>query len=116
MDHGAALGLPFSSCLVLFNKIVADIGLHVKEINQYLTRYASIDRNKDGWISPEDISRFLNVPLDSCLRNLFKIAGREMEKISFKQYLYTFIARARPLLKNEMFLKSIFEVSLGLYK
>jgi hypothetical protein len=33
------------------------------------------------------------------------------EKLSFKQYLYGFVIRAKPLLSDKTFLKSVFDVS-----
>lgn len=71
MSQGKRLGLPFTSGLVLYNKVTKECGLRFAEIRTAMTRFASIDGNKDGWVTPEDMAAFLSVPNDACLLALF---------------------------------------------
>ena len=131
MEHGKKLGLPFSSCMVLYCKVIQDnIGLDYGKIKNFLTRFASIDKDKDGWITPQDMADFLSVPNDTCLQALFKNQDNEVnrlpesvcmvchnliqflgKKIKFRQYLYLFVGRANSLLADDNFIKSSFDVS-----
>lgn len=71
MDRAKELGLPFSTGLVLYIKLTKDTGIRFREARNYLVRFASIDTDKDGWISAEDLSNFLGVPNDARLQALF---------------------------------------------
>ena len=64
-------GLPFRSGLILYTRITQETGLHFEEIGTFLTRFAAIDVDKDGLITPEDMAAFLSVPNDACLQALF---------------------------------------------
>ena len=46
-------------------------GLKLKEMKRYLTRFAVIDRDKDGYITANDLATFLKVPKDACLQAVF---------------------------------------------
>ena len=71
MSQGKKLGLPFTSGLVLYNKVTKECGIRFADIRTAMLRFASIDRNKDGWVTPEDMATFLSVPNDVCLQTLF---------------------------------------------
>ena len=71
MNCSHKLGLPFRVGLILYNRVTEEVGLRFREIRTYLTRFAAIDADKDGLITPEDMARFLNVPNDACLQALF---------------------------------------------
>ena len=82
MEHGEKLGLPFSSCMVLYCKVIQDnIGLDYGKIRDFLTRFASIDKDKDGWITPQDMADFLSVSNDTCLQALFKNQDNEVNRL-----------------------------------
>lgn len=71
MNTAHSLGLPFRTGLILYNRVTEEAGLRFKEIRTFLTRFAAIDKDKDGYIAPEDMAAFLSVPNDACLQALF---------------------------------------------
>lgn len=71
MTHAEKLNLPFTSGLVLFKKMTKETGITFPEVNSSLVRFANIDDDKDGWITPEDMAVFLSIPNDACLKALF---------------------------------------------
>ena len=71
MAHGHRQGLPFSSCMVVYSTTSQETGLHYREIMDYLTRFAEIDSDKDGWITVDDMATFLGVPASTRLQVLF---------------------------------------------
>ena len=71
MSYACKLGLPFKTGLILYNKISKEAGIRFHEIRTFLIRFASIDVDKDGWISPQDLATFLGMPNDACLQALF---------------------------------------------
>ena len=46
------------------------------EIKQRLRRFAVMDRDKDGYITAEDLAHYLNVPSDACLHAVFRAINR----------------------------------------
>ena len=71
MRHAKSAGLPFSTGMVVYFTANQKTGLKLKEMKRYLTRFASIDQDKDGYITINDLSSFLKVPEDSCLQATF---------------------------------------------
>lgn len=109
MSQAEKLGLPFISGLILYNRLSRETGIGFSEIRSCLTRFAAIDKDKDGWITPEDVASYLSVPNDTCLRTLFWTTDKASEgKLNFKQYLYGFVGRAKPFLRDGTFLMSVF--------
>jgi len=45
--------------------------MNFTEIKQKLQRFAVIDRDKDGYITEDDLAHYLKVPSDACLRAVF---------------------------------------------
>ena len=41
------------------------------EVKRRLQRFAVMDRDKDGYITAEDLAHYLNVPSDACLHAVF---------------------------------------------
>lgn len=71
MRHSKALGLPFSKGIVVYFRANRETNLKLKELKRYLTRFASIDSDKDGFITVDDLAIFLSVPRDACLEKVF---------------------------------------------
>ena len=71
MSETQKLGLPFSSGLVLYNRVAREAGIGFREMQAFLSRFAAMDGDKDGWITPEDMAAFLSVPNDTRLQALF---------------------------------------------
>ena len=46
------------------------------EIKRRLRRFAVMDRDKDGYITAEDLAHYLNVPSDACLHAVFSAINR----------------------------------------
>jgi hypothetical protein len=78
MSRGEKLGLPFTTGMVLYKRISRENGLAFGTMTTFLDRFAAIDTDKDGWIMPDDMARFLSVPNDASLQTLFWTA----EKVS----------------------------------
>ena len=78
MAYGCHLGLPFSSSMVVFGKVQQDMGLRAREVKDYLTRFAKINRAKDGHLTLGDLAEFLGVPVDSELRDIFDGGSSEV--------------------------------------
>lgn len=76
MSQAEKLGLPFTSGMVLYNKISREARIGFKEIRNFLTRFATVDADRDGWITPEDMATFLSVPNDACLQALFSTTDK----------------------------------------
>ena len=45
--------------------------MKLNEMKQWLMRFSAMDRDKDGYISVEDMARYLKVPNDACLQGVF---------------------------------------------
>ena len=43
----------------------------MSDIKNWLFRFSSMDRDKDGFITAEDLIRYLAVPNDACTQALF---------------------------------------------
>ena len=71
MRHARSSGLPFSKGMVVYYKTYRETGIKVEEMKKWLTRFAAIDQNKDGFIEVDDLARFLKVPSDACLEAMF---------------------------------------------
>ncbi len=83
MNHASAAGLPFSKGMVVYFPTSQKCGLKLKEMKQYLTRFAVIDSNKNGYITVKDLSAFLNVSQDVCLKAVFNKCKKVLyQKIS----------------------------------
>ena len=89
MIHGHNYDLPYISCLIPFNVALRDTSLKYNEVRDFLTRFASIDSDKDGFITIMDMASFLSVPNDACLQALFKTDDNTVEFLQRENNIFT---------------------------
>ena len=59
MKEAGRLGLPLESGFVLYNRLSTQEGVKFQEIQGFLKHFASVDANKDGWVTPGEMASFL---------------------------------------------------------
>ena len=73
-----------------------------------------MDRDRDGFVEMEDFAKFLQMPAEDVgVQAVFRDAELEAdeERVSFRNYLYGVIGKAKPLLQDASFMQSMFSVS-----
>ncbi|XP_064399042.1 lysophosphatidylcholine acyltransferase 2-like isoform X2 [Halichondria panicea] len=110
MRHAKSAGLPFSKGMVVYFTANQKTGLKLKEMKRYLTRFAVIDRDKDGYITANDLATFLKVPKDACLQAVFDNCKKTAAggRVMFVDYLCGLIKVSSDLLGNQQFLQEMF--------
>ena len=67
-------GLPGCSGIIVYQDATTNLKMNLKVIKKWLRRFAAIDGNKDGFITAEDLSRFLHLPNNACLQAVLRAA------------------------------------------
>ena len=111
MRSARKAGLPFHSGMVVYLKASKDLNMDLRTMKKWLHRFIAMDSDKDGFVKVEDFARFLQVPNDNCVQTVFNSAELKDGKLSFRHYLYGIIGKANPLLQDESFMQSMFNVS-----
>ena len=111
MRSARKAGLPFRSGMVVYLKANRDLNMDLRTMKKWLHRFVAMDSDKDGFVKVEDFARFLQVPNDNCVQTVFNSAELKDGKLSFRHYLYGIIGKANPLLQDENFVQSMFNVS-----
>lgn len=103
MSKAAQKNLPYERGLVEVQKLRAKLGLDERDVEDELARYAEIVRGKDGLLTLEDFSAYLNLPVtEPTLRELFDLYDLNGSgKIDFRQYLIGVSVISKPLNTEE---------------
>ena len=64
-------GLPYSSAMVVYPKAHRRLGMAFDDMKKWLQRFGVMDRDKDGFVTAEDLAAYLHVPNDACLQAIF---------------------------------------------
>uniref|UniRef100_A0A6B2L2F7 EF-hand domain-containing protein n=1 Tax=Arcella intermedia TaxID=1963864 RepID=A0A6B2L2F7_9EUKA len=83
------LSVPMNSIgMIEVKKIEELYHLSLSDIKSLLKRFAEVDKNKSGWIEPEEFAKMLNLPLNETILDLFYMFDRDGDgKIDFKEFL-----------------------------
>ena len=106
-------GLPFRSGMVVYIKANCDLNMGFRAMKKWLHRFIAMDRDQDGFVKVEDFAKFLQMPAkDVGVRAVFQDAELDAdERLSFRSYLYGVVGKAKPLIQDESFMQSMFNVS-----
>jgi lysophosphatidylcholine acyltransferase/lyso-PAF acetyltransferase len=103
------LGLPYRSGLVSYPTVQRELRLSVSDIKYWLRRFSSMDRDRDGFITADDLLHYLAVPSDACTLALFSALAEGTEgKLSFRRYLHGVMGLSLPFISDES-LRAVFQ-------
>ncbi|GAB6018453.1 Lysophosphatidylcholine acyltransferase 2 [Chamberlinius hualienensis] len=99
MSKAAESNLPYERGLVKVKNLREKLGLDQHDVEAELTRYSEICRAKDGLLTLEDFSAYLNLPVtEPALKELFSLYDLNgCGKIDFRQYLIGVSVISKPL-------------------
>ncbi len=71
MAQAHRLGLPLETGMVVYGKVQSELGLGGGEVKNSLTRFARMNRQKDGKLTWNEAAEFLGVASQDCELKLY---------------------------------------------